>query len=239
MKVLAVILARAGSTGLPNKHLLPLLGRAVISYTFDHAQAATTVTRTVVSSHCRHVRALASRAGFPSIERPWDLSTAEASVQDAMLHAMDSVERGGDFQADALVVLYGNVPVRGNGVIDRAVSHLFETRCDSVRTFCPVGKWHPTWMSRLQGDVVTPNVAGSIHRRQDLEPLFLHDGAVVAVTRAALLRGRIHPEDPHTFFGADRRGIRTEPGETIEIDEPRDLFIAEAVLRHRAGATAA
>src|SRR3954464_8359307 len=101
MKVLAVILARAGSTGLPNKHLLPLLGRAVISYTFDHAQSAATLTRTIVSSDCRHVRALATRAGFPTIERPWDLSTADASVQDVMLHALESVERGsGGFQAD-------------------------------------------------------------------------------------------------------------------------------------------
>src|SRR3954463_16435751 len=119
MKVLAVILARAGSTGLPNKHLLPLLGRAVISYTFDHAQSAATVTRTVVSSDCRHVRALASRAGFPSIERPWGLSPAGASVQAAMLHAIQPAERSGHCQADALVVRYGNVPVRGDGVIDR------------------------------------------------------------------------------------------------------------------------
>ena len=169
MNVLAVILARAGSTALPNKHLIPLHGRAVISYTFDHAQSATTLSRIVVSSDCRHVRALASRAGFPTIERPWDLATADASVQDVMLHALESVERGGGgFQADALVVLYGNVPLRPEGVIDRAVSHLFETRCDSVRTFCPVGKWHPAWMSKLEGDAVVPNVPGSIHRRDEI-----------------------------------------------------------------------
>jgi CMP-N,N'-diacetyllegionaminic acid synthase len=236
MNTLAVILARAGSAGLPDKHLLPLLGRAVISYTFDHAQAASTLTRIVVSSDCRHVRALAGRAGFEAIERPWDLATPDASVQDVMLHAMDAVEQGNDFRADALVVLYGNVPVRGKGVIDRAVSHLAQTRCDSVRTFCPVGKWHPAWMSRLEGDVVVPNVPGSIHRRQDLEPLLLHDGAVVAVTRSAMTRGREHPRDPHAFFGTNRRGIRTEPGETVEVDHRRDLFLAEAVLRERADA---
>ena len=40
MNVLGVILARAGSVGLPDKHLLPLLGKPVIAYTFDHARAA-------------------------------------------------------------------------------------------------------------------------------------------------------------------------------------------------------
>src|SRR5437762_14260778 len=40
MNTLAVILARAGSAGLKNKHLLPLLGRPVISYTLEHARQA-------------------------------------------------------------------------------------------------------------------------------------------------------------------------------------------------------
>ena len=76
-----------------------------------------------------------------------------------------------------------------------------------------------------------PLQPGSIHRRQDLEPLFLHDGAVVAVSRNSMLRGRENPNDPHAFFGQDRRGIRTEMGETVEIDHLRDLFWAESVLR--------
>jgi CMP-N-acetylneuraminic acid synthetase len=148
-----------------------------------------------------------------------------------MLHAMDTVERGSKYHADALVVLYGNVPVRGAGVIDRAVEMLAETGCDSVRSFCPVGKWHPAWMSRMRDGRVIALQAGSIHRRQDLEPIFLHDGAVVAVSRDSMLRGRLSPGDPHAFFGVDRRGIETDPGETVEIDQRRDLYWAEAVLR--------
>jgi CMP-N-acetylneuraminic acid synthetase len=86
-------------------------------------------------------------------------------------------------------------------------------------------------MSRLVDDHVEPLRPGSIHRRQDLEPLCLHDGAVVVVSRASLLLGRITPEDPHAMFGVDRRGIRTQPEETVEIDSRRDLYWAEATLR--------
>jgi CMP-N-acetylneuraminic acid synthetase len=85
-------------------------------------------------------------------------------------------------------------------------------------------------MSRLDGDRVTALVEGSIHRRQDLEPVYLHDGAVVAVSRASLLRGRTRPEDPHAFFGVDRRGVKCENGGAIEIDSVRDLYLAEAEL---------
>ena len=237
MNVLSVILARAASVGLRNKHLLPLCGRPVIAYTFDHAQAARRITRTVLTSDCDKIRRLASTAGFETIARPAHLATADASVQDVMLHAMETVESTSTFRADALVVLYGNVPVRGAGVIDRALEMLAETGCDSVRTFCPVGKWHPAWMSQLSDGHVMPLYAGSIHRRQDLSPLFLHDGAVVAVSRESMLRGRATPDDPHAFFGVDRRGIETETGETVEIDHLRDLYWAEAVLRERAGET--
>ncbi len=231
MTTLAVILARAGSAGLPNKHLLELLGQPVISYTFDHARASQQLTHIVVSTDCSTIRQLATRAGLQTIIRPPHLATSDASVQDVMLHAMEQVEAKSDFRADELVVLYGNVPVRPAGIIDRALDHLRETNCDSVRTFCPVGKWHPAWMSQLENDHVIPVRAGSIHRRQDLEPLFLHDGAVVAVTRSSMLCGRANPSDPHAFFGIDRRGIKTEAGATVEIDELRDLFWAEAVLR--------
>jgi CMP-N-acetylneuraminic acid synthetase len=235
VNVLGIILARAGSQGLRSKHLLPLLGRPVISYTFDHARASKLLTRVVVSTDCPQIRHLAEQAFLETVARPAELATSDASVQDAMLHAMHAVEERSSFRAGALVVLYGNCPVRGVDVIDRSIRLLAETKCDSVRTFCPVGKWHPKWMSKLEGDRVTALHPGSIHRRQDLEPLYLHDGAAVAVSRASMLRGEATPDDPHAFFGVDRRGIHTEVGETVEIDHLRDLYWAEAVLRASGG----
>jgi CMP-N,N'-diacetyllegionaminic acid synthase len=236
MNTLAIILARAGSVGLSNKHLRPLGSRPVICHTFEHARAARLVTRICVTTDCPVIRRFALAEGFDIVERPEELATSDASVQDVMLHALRMIEsRHPPFRADALVTLYGNVPVRPDGVIDRAIEHLRETACDSVRSFCPVGKWHPAWMSHLDGDRVIPLHSGSIHRRQDLTPTFLHDGAVVAVSRASMLRGEIMRHDPHAFFGVDRRGIQTEMGETIEIDHMRDLYWAEAVLRDKTG----
>ena len=236
MKTLGVILGRAGSVGLPGKHLLPLLGKPVIEYTFDHAMAARRLDCLVVSTDCAGVKRLAEQRGLRVIDRPAHLATSDASVQDVMLHAMETIEQDGDFAAEALIVLYGNVPVRGAGVIDRALELLESSGCDSVRTFCPVGKWHPAWMSRLEGDVVHALQPGNIHRRQDLTPLYLHDGAVVAISRKSMLRGREFPVDPHAFFGVDRRGIQTGAGETVEIDHRRDLYWAEAVLQDQSAA---
>jgi N-acylneuraminate cytidylyltransferase len=233
MQTLGIILARAGSVGLPNKHLINLLGRPVIAYTFDHARDSQHLDRVIVSSDCPQILKLARASGLDTIVRPPQLATSDASVQSVLLHAMRAVEADESFQSEAIVTLYGNVPVRPVGVIDRSIEVLDETRCDSVRSFCPVGKWHPAWMSTLEGDQVRALRPGTIHRRQDLEPLHLHDGAVVAVSRASLLRAEETPEDAHAFFGEDRRAIQTGMGDTVEIDHFRDLYWAEAILRSR------
>jgi CMP-N,N'-diacetyllegionaminic acid synthase len=229
MKTLGVILARAGSVGLTGKHLRLLQGRPVIEYTFDHAFDSALLDQVVVSTDCPGVARLARTYQLPVVDRPAELATSDASVQDVLIHAVRSI--GESF--DAVVCLYGNVPVRPAGLIDSAIAHLRETNCDSVRSFCPVGKWHPAWMSTLAGDTVNRLQAGSIHRRQDLAPLFLHDGGVLACTRSSLWRGVATPTDPHAFFGTDLRAVRTEPGDVVEIDHPRDLYWAEAVLRDR------
>jgi CMP-N-acetylneuraminic acid synthetase len=234
MNVLGVVLARGGSAGLKQKHLLPLLGRPVISYTFEHARSSQRLTRTVVSSDCAQIRQLAEQCWFETIARPAELATTDASVQDVLLHALKTVESRSDFRADAIAVLYGNVPVRPERISDRAIDLLESSGCDSVRSFCPTGKWHPAWMAKLDAsDRVIALQPGSVHRRQDLEPLYLHDGAIVVVARDALLRAETNRGDPHAFFGDDRRAIRTEPGETVEIDHQRDLFLADAILRER------
>lgn len=231
MFTLGVILARGGSRGLPDKHLLDLLGRPVIEYTFAHARAASRLSRVVVSSDCPRILALAASHGFATVVRPPELATDDASVQDVLIHAMDDHHATGGDHVDAVATLYGNVPVRPAGVIDAAIALLAAGPADSVRSFCPVGKWHPAWMSRLDGDRAIANRPGSIHRRQDLEPLFLHDGAIVVSSRTAIEAGRANRAHPHAFFGVDRRGVRTEATDTVEVDTRRDLLLAEAILR--------
>src|SRR5258706_16326372 len=116
--ILAVIMARAGSVGVKDKHILPLLGRPVISYTFDHAIASKLITGWVVSSDSPEILALAADAGFHTIQRPQNLSTAEASVQSVLLHALNAIERDCGYVADVGVTPYGNVPICGGGAID-------------------------------------------------------------------------------------------------------------------------
>jgi len=228
--VLGVILARGGSQGLPGKNALPLAGRPVIEWTIRTAQAARLLDDICLTSDMPAALQAARAHKITTIERPADLATHQAAVDATVRHAVETYQREHPTPTH-IAILYGNVPVRPPHVIDRAVECLLRTGADSVRSMSPVGKFHPDWMHRMDGDRLTPLRQNSIHRRQDLEPFFYHDGAVVAVTRAALLSAAA--DDPHAFFGEDRRGILSN-GHVVDIDTEIDLKLAEAILHANA-----
>ena len=233
MVVVGVILARTGSKGLPGKCMRQLLGQPVISYTFDHARASRSLTSAVLTTDSAPAKKLARRRGIEVIDRPPELATDTATVDAAARHAIEFWETRHRPRVDVIALLYGNVPVRAEGLIDRAVEHLAATGADSVRSVAPVTKQHPDWVHRLAGDRMSPFRPNNIYRRQDLEPLYYHDGAIAVVTRAALFGALDSPEDHQAFLGRDRRALIQRPEDAVDIDEPIDLYVAEAVLRAR------
>ncbi|MCK6455761.1 MAG: N-acetylneuraminate synthase family protein [Phycisphaerae bacterium] len=233
--VLAVIIARAGSKGLPNKCVRSLADRAVIEYTFDHAQSARNIDAVCLTTDSREAAELAAARGIFVIARPQELASDTATVDAAVRHAVERYEAAHpDFRARMIVLLYGNVPLRPTDAIDRAIEHLRLTGATSVRTVAPVTKQHPDWLHRLDGDRLQKFRDNDIYRRQDLEPLYYHDGAVVALTRESLYTPPAHARDFHAFFGGDRRALLVRADETVDVDDEADLRLAEAILRSRA-----
>jgi CMP-N,N'-diacetyllegionaminic acid synthase len=226
---LAVILARAGSKGLPNKNVLTIAGRPMIAYTIDHALAAETIDDVCVTTDAPKAAEAARAMNVLVIDRPPELASDTATVDAAVRHAVECYEKLRQ-PVTHVAILYANVPVRPAGVIDQAMRHLIETGADSVRSLAPVTKQHPDWLHRLDGDRMIQYRKNSIYRRQDLERLYYHDGAVLVVTRRSLFI--TSPEDNHAFLGADRRGVVSQSGMAIDIDSPEDAVIAEAIIHN-------
>ncbi len=233
MTILGLILARAGSRGLPNKCVRALCGRPLIAYTFDHALSSSRLTNVLLTTDSQPAKKIASAAGIEVIDRPTDLADDTATVDAAARHAVATWEARHDRAVRIVVLLYGNIPLRAEGLIDRAIDRLIETGADSVRSVAPVTKQHPDWIHQLDGDRMIQFRPNSIYRRQDLEPLYYHDGAVAVVTRDALFGALQTPDDYQSFLGQDRRAIIQRTDETVDIDEPLDLLLAEALLRDR------
>jgi len=243
MGAIAIILARAGSKGLPSKNTLLVAGKPCAMWTVETARAASAISRVVVSTDSLELQRLALEAGVDVVARPASLATDDARVDDAARHALQTVDESG--VCDPVVILYGNVPVRPAGLLDRAIATLNKTGADSVQSYAPVGKFHPAWTCKIdaQSSRVIPwegdTLWAGAHRRQDLAPAFIPDGGVIAVTRSALTWRPVDASaadvaGPHAFLGADHRAIINGAGDVVDIDSRVDLLVADAILRERA-----
>ncbi len=225
-RVLTVVIGRAGSKGLPGKNAMPLAGRPMVCHTIEDALNAETVDRVIVSTDGDAIAAAAESMNVEVIHRPTHLANDSATVDSAVRHAVDTI--AGD--EHVVVILYANVPLRADDLIDRAVRELASSGADSVQSYSVVGKHHPYWMVTLTDDHrVQPHVKNTVYRRQDLPKLFIPDGGVIAVTRTSLFT--VIEGQPHGFLGKDRRGIVSPPGTVVDVDDAMDFALAEAVLR--------
>lgn len=238
MKPLGLILARGGSKGVPGKNRVLVADRPCIAWTIDDARDSTRLARIAVSTDDAEIQNLALQSGLDVIARPKELATDTARVDDAARHAVTTLN---DDTLDPIVILYGNVPVRPPRLIDRAIEMLESTGADSVQSYAPVGKHHPWWTARVDGESgdVRPwegdTLNHGVFRRQDLPPAHIPDGGVLVVTRRALfLQIEGATNGPHAFFGVKRRGVINTEGAVIDIDSPIDLIVADATLRRRA-----
>ncbi len=234
--IVAIVLARAGSRGVPGKNTMLVGGRPCIAWTIEAAQNAATVGTVLVSTDDATATRVGTSMGARCIARPQELASDTARVDDAVRDCVLRYEQGGS-RIDAAVVLYANVPVRPWGLIDRAV-HVFKSSgCDSVQSYTPVGKNHPWWTARLgeSGSVAAwepgAELNHGVFRRQDLPDAFVPDGGVLVVSRAALFGEvpNVNP-GPHAFFGADRRGVINPIGSVVDIDSPIDAIVADTIL---------
>lgn len=247
-KAVAIILARAGSKGLPRKNALPIAGRPCIEWTIEAAVAARSVGSIILSTDDPELLALGrawtdrSEGRLRTHHRPpefaGDTATIDAAARSALAGSPHPIDPAPGLP---VAILYANVPIRPPDLIDRAVELLVATSADSVQSYAPVEKYHPWWTARVdpetgavrpwEGDVLNHGV----FRRQDLPPAHIPDGGVIAVTRESLMLEipGVRP-GPHAFFGREgefRRGIINPEGSVVDIDSRVDLLVAEAMLR--------
>jgi CMP-N,N'-diacetyllegionaminic acid synthase len=233
---LIVVIARAGSKGLPNKAMALLDGRPLIAWTLEHARASTLASGIIVSSDSPEIRQVGQQMGVDVCDRPSALASDQATIDSAVRHAVETWETRHGRSAAQVVILYGNIPLRPMDLVDRALGKLDQTGCDSVQSVYPVGKTHPFWMKKLAGpsqDVLEMYQPNDVYRRQDLPPVYMLDGGIIALTRQSLFNFDPEGREPHRFLGRDRRAIVTEPGDVVDVDTPLDLLLAETIHNYR------
>jgi len=234
MQSLGIIPARKGSQRFQNKHQALLLGKPMFAYTIEAALASTRLDRLVISSDDLELKSLADRYGVEFIERPSELASDTAALDDALRHTCRVLEERDGFRPDILLAMQGNVPVRKEGQIDEVIRR-FKSLPDAT-AICTGEEVHvrPEWakvMKDTETGEVEPFMAGySAYRKQDYPQLFVIDGAVYGV-RLDTLWAQEGNKKVHAWFG-DRLHLLPQghPMYSLEVDYPYQAQMAEFYL---------
>lgn len=216
-KVLAIVPARGGSTRLGGKNTRLLAGRPMVAWTLAAAAGSSMIDHLVVSTDDPAVAATATEMGWPPpFVRPDHLSGPEASVIDAVEHALARI--GGDW--DYVVLLQPTSPLRLAEDIDGAVALCHRTGASAVIAVSPLPK-PPAFYGVVEPDgryVPSGRGHGNV-----LDRTVVINGAVYVGRPEILFRARTFQSE-----GALAYPMPFERG--WDVDTPADFAVCEALL---------
>lgn len=121
-KIVALIPARAGSKGVPNKNVRLLGGHSLLAWSIAACLKSSTIDRVIVSTDSTEYAALAKKLGAEApFLRPAAISGDRSTDYDFIVHALDwlAAEKG---EPDYLVHIRPTTPLRDPKLIDDAVA---------------------------------------------------------------------------------------------------------------------
>lgn len=224
--VLALVPARGGSKGIPDKNIRPLAGRTLVEYAARAAVASAVLDRLVLSTDSEPIAAEGRRVGLevPFI-RPAELAQDDTPMVAVIGHAVACLAQQG-WEADIVVLLQPTSPLRTPEHIRAAVRVLRESGADSVVTVVELPRHlSPDYVMRIDQGRLVPFLADGarVTRRQDARPALVRDGTVYAFWTKTL-------REVGSIYGRNCLPLVVPARESITIDTPDDWQDAERRL---------
>ena len=134
MRVSAIILARAGSQGIPGKNIIDFCGKPLLAWTVEQCINAKGVDDVWVSSDSKEILDIGSQYGAKSILRPDNISGNQATSESGWLHAIDQIEHKTS-NVDLVVAPQVTSPIRESIDISSAIE---DVKLRSLDALLPV-----------------------------------------------------------------------------------------------------
>ena len=127
MKILAVIPARAGSKGIPNKNIRIVGGKPLIYYSIDNAKKSRFITDVIVTTDSPQVKIIAQQMGVKYKSRDeklcGDSITLDAVIEDAIPK---------DLSWDYIITMQPTSPTLSVETLDKAIQYAVVNDMDTV-----------------------------------------------------------------------------------------------------------
>lgn len=229
MKILALILARGGSSRIYKKNIALLDGKPLIQYTIDAAKKSKRKLKIVVSTDDADIAGISRKLGAEApFLRPPDISTDDSTEYEAIAHAISWLETHKNYRPDIIVKLFPTSPFRTAASIDACVDKLIKHKnIDSVRAV-RLCKEHPCKMwtvnfNRLQ-KVMDCGAEAHVMAYHQLPTVYVNAASIDAIWARTILK-------KHSVTGTSIVPHVMSEEEAFDINTPLDLKLAELMMR--------
>lgn len=233
MKTLALVPARSGSKGIPNKNIRMFAGKPLLAWAVEVGKA--TCDLTLVSTDSADYARIAEGYGAGVIMRPPELASDETPMLPVIQHALASSWVGhGTWRPDVVVLLQPTSPLRTAEQVRKALEAQTQGNWDSVVSVGRIpAHFAPDYALRIRVD--TGSLTGylddesmsSVQRRQAARPAYYRDGLVYVIRRQVIEAGSLYGRYSYPVFLAEN---------SLPLDTEADWEKAEAAMLARIGA---
>ena len=221
--VVAIILARGGSKGIPKKNITDFCGKPLIVWTIEQFQLANNVDSIWVSSDSEEILGQSKACNVEIIQRPSEISGDFATSETGWIHAVEVIESKG-VKVDIVIAPQVTSPLREAQDIDRAISDFNEQKCDSMFS-CSVAEDFFFWEKQSDGMLKSINYDYKNRvRRQDFPKQYIENGSFYLFKPEVLRKYG-------NRFGGKIGMTQMEFWKMFEIDSPVDLKMCEALMK--------
>ena len=227
-KILALIPARGGSKAIPQKNAQRIGGRALVEWALDLARNTPMIDRIIVSSDSQEIIEKVNKHGlFAPFVRPAELARDNSPSLPVFQHGLKWIEDEDRCQYKYVVILEPTCPFRLPEHIVKGVEIALRSNATSVMSLVEISDHHPVRIKKLLPDgkilpFCIPEPEGL--RRQDQEPAYIRNCAVLVFHRETLLNNRLWGDSPYGF-------TMDKVYYGINIDEPPDLLAASDLFQ--------
>lgn len=218
MRTIAIIPARGNSKRLPGKNIQPLNGKPMAQYTIEAAIKSDLFDEVIVSTESQEVADALKDTGAVFRMRSPDLSTDTSTVWQVCLDVLKDYS-----EVDTLCVLLPTSPLRTAADL-RAAYEIYESNdCDCVMSVTEFE--HPIQHAvMVVNEKVFPYDGAAIyHKRQDIQALYYHNGAIIIVDVAKF-------RERQEFYGLNTLAYVMPRERSIDVNTEYDFRVAEMLL---------
>jgi len=226
----AVIPARAGSKGIPNKNLQLIGEKPMIQFTMEAALQSSQLDSVIVTTDDKEIIKLAHSLGIKApFTRPATLSTDTAKTSDVLLHALDWYKEKNNVFPENIVLLQPTSPFRTFDDVDKAILQFRKSEKNNLISVCE-SMQHPNdcMVQDENGNYRKVEIGiteNSRHtgRQSYCETVFI-DGAIYISSVKSFL-------ETHDLIGNEPDIITLHQSHSIDIDTVFDLDLARSMYK--------